>query len=538
MGREEVSLTAYAVRHSDSLPVELTIADNDLPLISFSLSRTEVGEADGPLATVATVTRTPAGMADLLLEVQSSRADIVDSPAHVTLPAGQGSVSFPIAAVDDSVTNTTREVVLTVYPIDPATRRRLSPGTAATLTVTDDEGPSLRVVLARHLVPEGLDPATTATLTRTGDLALPVSVALGSSDPREASVPAEVRLAAGQASAVFDIVSIDDGLSDANQVARISASAPGYASASDTLVVSDLGRPDLVVSGVSGPAVGATEAAVNVSYRIVNQGLTAATTNVLTRVFLSHDAAIGEDTLLGQFDFTGTLPPEQAFEQSLQVRLPVAAGDYWLVVTTDAEDRVAETLEDNNAAIAATPIHVREASAATVAAEASRYLVGAPVLLRGRAFEADSTVPAPHVPVHVHLAVRETRRVLLGVTDDDGNFSVTFQPLPTEAGWYEVAAAHPGATGPAAQDEFTILGFRARPPADQVSLVEQVERVVEIPLENLGDVPLTGLQARVVSAPASLTAITSVTGNGTLAAWGGAVLRLALTAVEVGLPRG
>ena len=539
MGRSHrVSITAYAVRHLDSPPVELTILDNDLPALSFTLGKTQVSESDGPQATFATVTRTPLGLSDLRIEVQSSRPEVVQVPATVTLAAGQASVSFPIAAVDDTATNTTRVVELIVYPLGPTTPARLAPGTSTSLTVTDDEGPSLRVDLVRHLVTEGLNPATTGTVTRSGSLTASVSVALESSDPGEAAVPATVAFAPGQASAEFELQSFNDGIRDANQVVRIHASAPGYTPASDLLVVSDLDRPDLVMGQVTYPVTGETEGSVVVSYRITNQGLAVASTNVLTRVFLSPDATVGDDILLGQFDFTGRLPPEQSIEQTLQVRLPGTAGDYWLVVTTDAEDRVLETLEDNNTTVGTAPILVREAYTASVTADAPRSLVGAPVVLRGRAVKAGSTVPAPHVPVHVHLVVRDTRRVLLGLSNADGNFSVIFQPLPNEAGSYEVAAAHPGAVRPEVQDRFTIIGFRAHPPADSVALVDGVEKALEIPIENLSDVPLSGLQAQVLSAPDDVKVTHSLSGNGALSGWGDATLRLVLNAGSTAAPRG
>ena len=96
--------------------------------------------------------------------------------------------------------------------------------------------------------------------------------------------------------------------------------------------------PDLIVTGVSGPATADTEAYANVTYRIVNQGFAPASTNILTRVFLSSDDLVGDDLLVGDFRFTGTLPPGQFFEQTLQVRMPTVPGDYWVVVSTDVEE--------------------------------------------------------------------------------------------------------------------------------------------------------------------------------------------------------
>ncbi|MCC6232722.1 MAG: hypothetical protein IT580_08765 [Verrucomicrobiales bacterium] len=537
-GSSRVSLTAYATGHLDSPPQVLLTLDNDLPALTLALTKTEIGEGDGPQASVATVTRNPVGSFDLPLAVESSGPAWVQTPTSILLPAGQGSVQFPLGALEDAVTNAARVVTLTVYPLDPVTRQRLGPGTSTAVTVTDDDRPSLRLVLARRLVGEGLDRATTATVFRTGPLDAPVLVTLVSSDPGEARVPNTLTLPAGQANASFDIASVNDALPDANQIVTITASAPGLGTGSDLLVVSDVVRPDLVVHDLSAPADAETESSINVSYRILNQGLATVTTNVLTRVFLSRDPIPGDDTLLGQFDFAGSFPPQQEIQQTLQGRLPVAAGDYWLVVVTDADHRVEEMLEDNNTTLGIAPIRVREAYTATVAPDTSRSNVGTPVVLRGRARQPDSLVAAAQVPVHVHVVTRETRRVLLAFTDGEGRFVATFQPLPNEAGRYDVAAAHPGAVRPTSQAQFAIVGLLGRPPIQPVSLVEQVAHLVEIPLENLGEVPLTGLEARILSAPSNVTGSVSFGADTTLGAGGHGMLRLTLTAERLGEPGG
>src|SRR6185369_5251621 len=120
----------------------------------------------------------------------------------------------------------------------------------------------------------------------------------------------------------------------------------------------------------------------------------------------------------------------------------------------------------------AVPIHVQAAFTATAMADATVVPTGTPITFRGRAFKADSTVPAPQVPIRLHLLVRDTRRVLLAVTDDDGNYSITFTPLPNEAGNYGYAAAHPGVAEPPIQGHFTIVGLRGRVPENPTNLIE------------------------------------------------------------------
>jgi hypothetical protein len=532
-----VSVVAQAPGYLDSPTMTLSILDNDLPKLTMSLSKQTVSEADGAEATVATVTRTPAGSFDLSLQVQSSNPQALQVPAQVLLPAGQSQITIPIAAVDDHIVEATRNVTITAVPVDAATGTQLGSGTSATVAVTDADGPNLQVSFARQLVGKGLNPATSATVTRSGALDQALPVALSSSDPSSATVPANITIPAGQASGSFNVVSLADSQPGTTKAVAVTATAPGFAPGNASFTISDVALPDLVVTNVSGPATADTEEFVGVTYRLVNQGLAPASTNILTRIFLSPDAVIGDDTLVGDFSFTGTIPPGEFFEQTLQIRMPTVPGDYWVVVTADVDNRVPEILEDNNTTISAVPIHVREAYTATATTTTTVTTTGTPIVFTGRALKADSNVPAPQVPVHLHLLVRDTRRVLLAVTDDNGNFSVTFNPLPNEAGSYGYAAAHPGESDPAIQGHFTILGMLAQPPQTPVPLIEQVSTNLNLSLENLSDQPLTGLQVGVTNQPQNVSVTASVQ-SGQLAGSGSAILSVLLTASDASIPQG
>ncbi|UFP94978.1 endonuclease/exonuclease/phosphatase family protein [Gloeobacter morelensis] len=81
--------------------------------------------------------------------------------------------------------------------------------------------------------------AATGTVTRTGSAAAAVSVNLSSSDASEAVVPATVTLAAGASSATFAVDAVDDAISDGSQAVTITAAAPGFATGTTGLTVTD-----------------------------------------------------------------------------------------------------------------------------------------------------------------------------------------------------------------------------------------------------------------------------------------------------------
>ena len=71
---------------------------------------------------------------------------------------------------------------------------------------------------------------------------------------------------------------------------------------------------------------------------------------------------------------------------------------------------------------------------ATVTPSATTVSSGTPVVLSGVATLTSDNAPAADVPVAVEILVDGTTRTLTATTNASGHYSVTFQPLPDEAG--------------------------------------------------------------------------------------------------------
>src|SRR5262249_23342754 len=142
---------------------------------------------------------------------------------------------------------------------------------------------------------------------------------------------------------------------------------------------------------------------------------------------------------------------------------------------------------------------------ATVATSIDTANAGTPVPLTGSAFDPLTGEPAANQPVTIHIHVRGTRRVINVVTDADGNFAATFQPLPSEAGHYPIGADAPGVATDTSQDEFSLVGMRSDTRQLDVRIAPGTPLSGQIQLINLGDVPLTGLTASILGAPANVS---------------------------------
>ena len=403
---------------------------------------------------------------------------------------------------------------------------------------------ALRLVLAADSALEGGDPVS-ATLSRSGPLDAPLTVTLAVSEAGALDVPSEVEIAAGADHVDFTLSALDDGRPDGDRVVRLSASAAGYAGDGVDFTLRDSGGlsgnlPDLVIDQVEAPAQSASGELIQVGFRMSNQGDAAAVGanadpdnsdpgSWTQRFYLSDDDQIGDDELLASHDFSGVMQPGASSWLSLPVRLPEQAGRYWIVVRGDAGGTVLESDETNNVAISTDPIEVSLAYAAEVHADIETATAGTPVTLSGTATRLDGR-PAVGRLVNIQILLRDTRRVISAITDAAGRFEAVFTPLPGEAGEYRIGAFHPGDENPPVQDRFSLLGFRAiLDPATTLRVTEQDSLEVRIPLENLGELPLSGLTVDLLSAPAGVDVVTGLA-NGRLDGLGRDTLSLSLAA--------
>ncbi len=264
--------------------------------------------------------------------------------------------------------------------------------------------------------------------------------------------------------------------------------------------------PDLRISEITPGSERYSGLPYTFLYRVANDGPGTANGYWVDRVYLSADDVldVATDTLINEQGGTRLFAPLSNYTRTVTFTLPAQAGNYWLFAVTDAGGQISEVDEANNRR--PLPLAVQAPDyAARVTAAVETALVGAAVELTGEAFFLDGGAPAANVDVEVRVLVRGTRRILRVRTDEDGRFTTTFRPLPTEAGHYRVAADHPAVAADTVQDEFTLYGMTASPTGVSRALtVGDPDFVGSIQLRNLGNTPLTGLSATIESLPASI----------------------------------
>ncbi len=274
----------------------------------------------------------------------------------------------------------------------------------------------------------------------------------------------------------------------------LTASLSGSASvtavpASPDLVVSSADLPD----GVAGAAAGAT-------FTVENRGGEVAS-GWTDRLYASTDPVLDSgDQLLGTLDQPGVLAAGDQIERTVPVTLPEDPGTYWLIVETDALDTVDEgspPREDNNVTVAAAPTVVAAAYTASASASVETGVAGDPVTISGRAVSTVDGADVPSAPVTVALDRDGFVRTLEALTDADGNYQVDFASLPGEGGQFNVYAHHPRNPAEDSQpdDSFALIGLRFTDRDLAAAIHDGASRTFTLAIENISDIPLTGLSA-------------------------------------------
>ena len=114
--------------------------------------------------------------------------------------------------------------------------------------------------------------------------------------------------------------------------------------------------------------------------------------------------------------------------------------------------------------------------------------------------------------------------------------SVTFQPLPQEAGVYSINADHPGVLTDIVQGQFTIVGLSSQPASNSSTIVPGTPYTGQFTLTILSNVPLTGLTAVYQGGPSNTDV--QLTLPQTVAGPGSVTLSYTFTASATGGQRG
>ena len=491
------------------------ILDDDVEL-AFSAANFSVKENGEAIAAVnvtrnGRLTGAVGATINLTDGTATAPSDYNNTPIVVAFADGETSKTIFIPVINDITVEPDETVNLSL--IDPTGGAVLGTQNTAVLKIVDNgQAPTLGVSINKDIIAESSgNAAAIGTVTRNVITNEDLVVTLVSSDTTEATVPTQVTILAQQASATFNINAVDDGIADGAQPVIITASATGFSSGSRNLTVTDINVPDLVISNLSATTPLLTGKQAFFSYKLENKGLaTASTTDEnpsLDRVYLSTDNKLDSaDTLLGEFPFKGNFPVGQFLERNVAFFVPRTIGQYYLIAQTDATNVVNEggSIGDNNNTTI-TPVTVAAAYRAIASTDTEVGLAGQSVILKGQALSNLDNSPIAFEFVTVAVKNNGTVRELSAFTDVNGNFTSTFRPLANEGGQYQVNAYFPNnpTEDAAPEDSFKLLGMRFATNSVSNNVIANQTFTGQVSLQNLTDIGLNGLTAKVEGAPSN-----------------------------------
>jgi len=227
-GPEAVVITAMTVASADSGTI--TVHDDETATLTVSLPASAT-EGDGTLIDAGTITASAAPTRDIVVALSSSDTGEVIVPATVILHAGQTTATFDVTIVDDTRIDNAQTVTVTAHV------ENWTDG-AAGVTVLDNDGTLAVTLPADVWEGQGTRPGA-GTVQIGGTLPDDLTISLISDDTTELDVPATVTIPAGQTSATFDVIVVDDADHDGAQTATVTAGAAGLPDATRPIVVRD-----------------------------------------------------------------------------------------------------------------------------------------------------------------------------------------------------------------------------------------------------------------------------------------------------------
>ena len=523
---QQVNISAAAPGFS-SVSTPIAVVNVNSVKLGLTLEYPTVNKGAGNSADAATVTMPLAlpNPQNILLTVSNSF--IVTCPAELTIPAGATSVNFPISVGNDFLVTGTQTATLLAQALTPNQIPLTNGEATAQLEILDINGATLALSLANPTISKGSN--TTATVTRNTPPTNAVTVALGSSPAGIVSLPPSVVLAANQTSATFTVMGILDNKQTGNEQVTVNASAAGFNPGAAPLTITDIYLPDLVPTAILFPTNGLTSSQLTVNWVVANNGLGATTNQTwYDYVYLATGNVGQNETLVAAVTNGSGLTVGASYTNQASLYLPAASGNYWVVVVADGGNLVTELNKQNNTLISSVPVAVNPAyRAALTNATPAVAAQGTQIVLSGRTYNPVNNQPMPNSAAVVSVQVNGTVRNYTAVSDANGNFAYTFQPLANEAGDYAAGADYPYVAAVSPQVSFVLLGMQAQPASLNVQLLPATPLSGQLVLSNLTDQPLTGLAVTVPDLQGDLTAQFTFT-NQTLPPFGGVTVNVTL----------
>jgi hypothetical protein len=213
---------------------DIEVISNGSPLALKVLLPAQILEGTSAMGSVQLPFFAPKG---ILVRLSSNAPSKISVPFDVTVPAGSGSATFSVSALENLLVEGSKAAGIV------ASADYLSSG-GGSLTVLDNDAPSFQFTLPKAEAAEG-EPPIRAVITSDRVVAAPITFSVVSSDPTAINVTGSVTLPPGETSVEVPLTVVNDSKVDGTQSAIVTVSLNNLSFVSPLIVVADNETLDL-----------------------------------------------------------------------------------------------------------------------------------------------------------------------------------------------------------------------------------------------------------------------------------------------------
>ena len=484
---ETLQLSVSADHHLTGTAL-FVLKDNDVPAISMTLLPTTISEAAGYNAVHATIKRTEAKNSKITLKLSDDSNGELYYTTPITMPEGTEEVTFPIGVKDNQKVDGTRKVKFSaaIYITDCGCSAIGDKQTVVsdTITILDNDGPTLSVTSNKTTILEGDNTGATLTISRNDATTNPLTVTL-SAKGDDLQFAKTVTIPAGKESVTTPFVALSNATSEGNRTISIIASSDGYSPGTVWMLISDQTLPDAEMQTPSCDAEVEAGSKAKVTVTVKNIGAINMPKGTQIRT------SIGTNSTMTQTD--ADIAVGATYTSVVELDAPSVPGKYRVTAEINPNGTVTELQTINNSAYTETT--VTTAYTYDIGTDKSTYNIGDKVVLNGTV-KTRGGATAANVEVEPYIIYAGSRIALKATADAEGKYSVEYTIQAGMGGEYGYGVCTPGENISAQQGTFNVYGI-SRTTTEYIKHEMYEGDVVSgtIKVKNMSSLPQTKLKA-------------------------------------------
>lgn len=484
---ETLQLSVSADHHLTGSAL-FVLRDNDVPAISMTLLPTTVSEAAGYNAVHATIKRTEAKNSKITLKLSDDSNGELYYTTPITMPEGTEEVTFPIGVKDNQKVDGTRKVKFSaaIYITDCGCSAIGDKQTVVsdTITILDNDGPTLSVSSNKTTILEGDKTGATLTISRNDATTNALTVTL-SAKGDDLQFAKTVTIPAGKESVTTSFVAKSNETNEGNRTISIIASSDGYSPGTVWMLISDQTLPDAEMQTPACDAEIEAGSKAKVTVTVKNIGAIKMPKGTQIRT------SIGSSSTMTQTD--ADIAVGATYTSVVELDAPSVPGSYRVTAEINPNGTVTELQTINNSAYTETT--VTTAYTYGIGADKSTYNIGDKVVLGGTV-KTRGGAAAANVEVEPYIIYAGSRTALKATTDAEGNYLVEYTLQAGMGGEYGYGVCTPGENISTQQSTFNVYGI-SRTTTDYIKHEMYEGDVVSgtVKVKNMSSLPQHNLKA-------------------------------------------